>query len=372
MNDIELYIIVGLSVVAAVQMFYWAFFMFRVRRKEQRSEEQSPVSVIVCAKNEAHNLATLVPQLFAQEYPKYRVIVVDDCSTDDTAMVLAEMHAKFPELYITSIPNDKKFKHGKKLAVTVGLKAAQTEHVIFIDADCLPASTHWLSEMMSHYVDGKQIVIGYGRYASRRGLLNYVIRYEAFWNAVQYFGFARAMRPFMGVGRNLSYTKTAYEQSSKFRNNIRILSGDDDMFVSEVGTRANTAICFRADGQTVSHPQRTWLDWAMQKTRHYSTATHYPLSVSAILVAEQLTRQIFVWCAIVAIIFAPGNVVWIVAASLLAAREIELYISLALAARNMSESKLWIGALLMDIFLPWIELFGWIIGNAHKPSTRWK
>lgn len=372
MNNIEIYIIVALSVVAAVQFFYWAFFMFRVRRREERTDNQPPVSVIVCAKNEARNLSALVPQLYAQEYPDFRIIVVDDCSVDDTAMVLAELHSRYPELYITTIPGDKKFTHGKKLAVTVGLKAARTEHVVFIDADCLPSSTHWLSEMMSHYTAGREIVIGYGRYAAGRGLLNFVIRYEAFWNAVQYFGFARAWRPFMGVGRNLSYTKSAYEQSSKFRNNIRILSGDDDMFVSEVGTRRNTAVCYRPEGQTVSHPKRTWLDWSIQKTRHYSTASYYPRPISAVLVAEQVTRQLFVWGSIAATVWAPGGVVWIVALSLFVAREIEMYIALALASRNMGERRLWPFAIVMDVLLPWVELAVWIVGTANKPTTRWK
>ena len=159
--------------------------------------------------------------------------MVDDCSTDDTLMKLAEARERYPQLYYTSIPIDNHFKHGKKLAVTVGIKAARYDHLVMTDADCVPASTHWLEAIAQSFTEGKQLVIGYGKYRPTHGLLNYIIRYEAFWNAVQYFGFALSFRPFMGVGRNMSYTRSLYDNGSKYRCNIKILSGDDDLFIAE-------------------------------------------------------------------------------------------------------------------------------------------
>ena len=144
--------------------------MFRVRRRPRNLSCQLPdVSVIICARNEEDNLQRLIPALLAQKYAsRKQIVIVDDCSTDNTPMVLAEAREKNPnEVYTTTIPGDSKFKHGKKLAISIGIKAAKYDHYVFIDADCVPATEHWLTTMMEAYgTEGKELVLGYGRYGT--------------------------------------------------------------------------------------------------------------------------------------------------------------------------------------------------------------
>lgn len=306
-----------------------------------------------------------------QRYRDFEVIVVNDASEDDSLMVLAQLKTEFPQLYYTSIPIDRKFSHGKKLAITVGIKAAKHEHLVFIDADCAPVSDKWLSEIASKYGDKKHLVIGYGKYAKRRGFLNFFIRYETFFNAVQYFGYAVALRPFMGVGRNLSYTKTLYDTSSKFRNNLKILSGDDDMFVSEVGTRANTAICFSPAAHTISEPKTTWGDWMEQKARHLTTAPLYPKSIKLMLGLEVFTRQLLFLMSLF-MLLTCSEIVQIVVTSALLFRMIVIYSSLYIASRRMGEKKLWAMTLFMDVIVPWIQAIIWLRNLISKRTDIWK
>ena len=380
MNTVEEISVCVLLVAFVLQMVYWLFIMTRIRRgPRDLSSALKPVSVIICGRNEAENLMQLVPALLEQKYAaEKQIIIVDDCSTDDTPLTIARMRAAYPEIYTTTIPGDAKFKHGKKLAISVGIKAAKFEHMIFIDADCVPASSNWLTSVMEHYADGrKRLVIGYGRYAKHSGLLNLLIRYETFWNAIQYLGFAVAFKPFMGVGRNLSYTKSLYDESSKFRNNLHLLSGDDDMFVSEMGTRANTAINFIREGQTISEPESTWMGYSAQKSRHLTTASLYPKRVKAMLGMEQVSRAAY-WVALAAvfgILCAQGlpmsPIMWI-ACGALAVRTITMYIILGLSARNMGESKMWLLALPFDIIIPLMELSAWATGSLTQKSYKWK
>lgn len=342
------------------------------RRSPQYSTiRNTPLSVVICAKNEARNLEKVVPAIFAQNYPNFQVVVVDDCSTDDTPMVLAQLKEKYPELYTTTIPTDSKFLHGKKLAITVGIKAAKREHMVFTDADCLPASEMWLNEIACSYMNGASLVIGYGRYAKASGLLNFYIRYETFWNAVQYFGFARRFRPFMGVGRNMSYTKTLYNQSTKFRNTYMLASGDDDLFISEKGTCANTNIYYSPLSHTVSEPKRTWHDWIAQKARHLTTSHLYPASVKSILIAETICRQLFYIGAVLLLIFGNEPML-ITVASIIAVREVIMYISLGLSQKHMGEKGLWPFAIVMDILVPWIQATAGIASTLTKSRNTWK
>ena len=372
MESVELYAVVAFGVVAILQIFYQSFFMLRMRGRKEFSDKRPPLSIVVCARNEGGNISRLIDSLMQQKYPEFQVVVVDDCSTDDTLMQLAEAHQRYPQLYYTSIPIDNHFKHGKKLAVTVGIKAAKYQHLVMTDADCVPSSDRWLESIAQAYTEGKQLVIGYGKYRKIGGLLNYIIRYEAFWNAVQYFGFAVAFRPFMGVGRNMSYKRELYDASSKYRCNIKVLSGDDDLFISEMGTRANTSIVFSADSQTVSEPKHTWSQWVAQKARHLQTASYYPKSVSSILMLEQITRQLTIWGGVVLLICMPNVIILSSVASALFVREVLIYISLYRAQKLMGERGLWGAAIIMDTLLPWIQLLAWICGQSTKKNTKWR
>ena len=382
MSTNELILLATLAVLGAAlvcQLVYWGVFMFRVRRKPRYLASGLPgVSVIVCAKNEEANLKRLVPALLSQKYAaEKQIVVVDDCSTDDTPMTLAQMRAQYPELYTTTIENDSKFKHGKKLALTVGIKAAKFEHMVFIDADCMPASDNWLTSIVECYSEnGKEMVLGYGRYAKHPGLLNLYIRYETFWNAVQYMGIARAFRPFMGVGRNLSYTKTLFNRSSKFRNNLSLLSGDDDLFVSEMGTKKNTVNCFIAPSHTVSEPKTSWLQYSAQKSRHMTTSSLYPMSIKALLFWQEASRALY-WLALVAALLMallwqqPEQLLWGLLAAFLV-RTILIYISMGMSAKNMGESKMWLLALPMDICVPLVQCAAWITGVMTQSRNTWK
>lgn len=374
----EIIVVSTMGFALAWQLFYWAFFMFRIRKRPRDlASALPPVSVVVCARNEDENLKKLIPALVGQKYAaEKQIVIVDDCSTDDTPLILAQLRAKYPEVYTTTIPGDAKFKHGKKLALNVGIKAAKFGHIVFTDADCLPASDNWLTLMMEGYAtEGKEMVLGYGRYAKRPGLLNLLLRYEAFWNAVQYFGMARALKPFMGVGRNLSYTKGLFDRSSKFREHLYILSGDDDLFVSEMGTRANTEVVYEAPAHTVTEPRRTWLSYSAQKSRHLTTASLYPAAVKFWLGVEVASRLLF-WLSVVAAVVLGA--LWGADALLLAAgaallvRAVVMYVAMGLAARAMGESKMWLLALPMDIVIPCMQSLAWLTGVVTQSRNTWK
>lgn len=377
-SPFELSVLIALGVSTVWQLFYWAFFMLRVRRRRPAPEPDKypDLSIVVCARNEEDNLTRLVEALVAQEYPaKKQIVLVDDCSTDDTPMVMARLREKYPEVYTTTLPVDPKFKHGKKLALTVGIRAAQYETMLFTDADCVPATNDWLRTVARAYKPGTEMVLGYGRYKREGGLLNLLIRFETFWNAVQYMGFARALRPFMGVGRNLSYTRQLFERSSKFRNNINVLSGDDDMMVSEMGRRSNTQILYEFAGQTESEAKRTWRTYSAQKSRHLTTANLYPWSVKFFLVSELLTR--FVWWLSLAVCLVLWHVsqwpFWLwVSVGCAASRVVLMHVALGVSAAAMKEGAKWLLALPLDLLIPMMQFLAWLTGVATRSRNTWK
>ena len=237
-----------------------------------------PVSVIICARNEAEHLQRFLPSVLNQFYPEFEVIVVNDGSTDQTAEVLSGFKKQFSHLYITGIEQHRDYQQGKKLAQTIGIKAAHHDQLLFTDADCEPVNPNWIRHMQSNFLSQTQIVLGYGKYISEPGLLNKWIRTDTVYISMQYLGMALTKRSYMGVGRNMAYRRSLFFEKKGFASHLNLSSGDDDLFVNENSDHYNTVIEIHPESFTQSDPQKTLKQWFRQKKRHLTTSSRYKKS----------------------------------------------------------------------------------------------
>ncbi len=293
-NTLIFYIFCG---AAFFQLFYFLFFYLRLanyKPKENKAVNYPPVSVIICARNEDTNLKKNLPQILAQDYPAFEVIVVDDNSEDGTTEYLFFLSQKEPRLKRTKTGNSNRMMAGKKFPLTLGLKAAANDLVLLTDADCYPATNQWLKNMVAGYLNNeKSIVLGYGAYEKQPGRLNRRIRYETVVSAINYLSFALAKFPYMGVGRNLSYKKEMFFNTNGFFDHRELPSGDDDLFINKVATKYNTAIEIMPESFTYSEPKETREDWIEQKTRHLSTARFYKGKHKLLLGIQPISHILF-------------------------------------------------------------------------------
>ena len=365
------YILLGIfSLFFIIQVFYYLrFFIFPFSKYvPTENNEELPVSVIICARNEAKNLNENLPAILNQQYNNYEVIVVNDCSEDDTDFVVAALMKEHKHLRTTSIHPDRKFTHGKKLAITVGIKSATNEHLVFIDADCKPVSSNWLKHMQSNF-KGKEIVLGYGGYEHKKGLLNRYLRYDATFIALQYLGFALVGKPYMGIGRNLAYTKELFFKNKGFASHYGLLSGDDDLFVNETATKENVSIELRPDSFTRSVPKQRWGEWFAQKIRHFSTAGRYKKSDIFRLGMEPLSRfgfyVLFVLCLLTTVEFY-------VPLALVLARLILQLITSRIIKRKLNDNKLFLLLPIFDIVSLIINFVIYLISLFRAKKLQWK
>ena len=267
------------TVITVIQLLYYLYFFRRVafyRKKDKEKSQQHPISIIVCARDEAANLGHNLPGVLVQTYPTtHEVIVVNDNSVDETKYLLEGLKKTFKHLQPVNLDYEAKLIPGKKYPLSIGIKEAKYEVVLLTDADCMPATEFWVQKMQDGYAEGIEIVLGYGSYNKKPGLLNKLIRFETFHTALQYLSYALAGTPYMGVGRNLSYKKTVFFRHKGFSAHNHVASGDDDLFINNAATRKNTKINIDPDTFTLSTPAASWRQWFKQKSRHYSTGKFY-------------------------------------------------------------------------------------------------
>ncbi|UKN01390.1 glycosyltransferase [Paracrocinitomix mangrovi] len=246
-----------------------------IHKPAEKPVNHPGVSIIICSRNEEENLYKNLPKILNQDYPKFEVIVVIDQTVDDSKHIINAYSKEFPQLRYIEMERNQHRKFGKKIPLTVGIKGAKYEHVLLTDADCFPATDQWIKLMMSNYTEEKDIVIGYGPYERKKGLLNKFIRFDTTQIAATYLGFAKNRRPYMAVGRNMSYKVEKWREVDGFKSHYHVQSGDDDLFMQDAAKRKNTAIEIDKKSWVYSHPKTSWKDWVAQKQRHYTTASKY-------------------------------------------------------------------------------------------------
>lgn len=289
-------------------VYYWGFFSKLAFYKKQppATTEQPPVSVVIAARNEYHHLRKNLPAILKQDYPDFEVVVVNHASDDETADYLKELQNRYSHLKVITIERDLNFFHGKKFPLSIGIKSAKNEILLLTDADCRPASPFWISRMASNYNDQTEVVIGYGPYRKEKGFLNRLIRYDTFTVALQYLSFSLAGKPYMGVGRNLSYRKSLFLKNKGFIVHYNVASGDDDLFINEVAHKENTRTELDAESFVYSEPKHLFGEWRRQKRRHLSTGKQYKQRFKFLLGIFALSAVAFYASLILLPVFATG------------------------------------------------------------------
>lgn len=366
MITLLLYVFIAIT---AIQIIYFLLFSAFAFAKHKRSKQYDiPVSVLICAKNEAENLKQLLPELLQQSYKDFEIVLINDASSDETLDVMEQFRKENSNIKIVNVENNEAFWGNKKYALTLGIKAATNDFLVFTDADCIPASKHWLTEIAQRFSSKKKIIIGYGAYAKKKySFLNLLIRFETLMAAIQSFSYAKMGIPYTAVGRNLAYHRDEFYKVSGFINHMKIRSGDDDLFIKDAASSTNTAICFSKDSFTISQAKTSFGTWFQQKRRHVSTSSHYKF-IHKFLLGTFYTTQFLFWIIAIALLC---TVVWQYALLVIAARMIIQYIVLGLSASKLKEQDTLYLVPILEIFLIIIH-FGIFIANMTSKPAHWK
>ena len=334
---------------------------------------QPPISVIISARNEAENLKQFLPAILGQAYPDFEVVVVNDCSTDSSYLVLEDLSRIYPHLKLVTVTEHRRFKTGKKFALTMGIKAAKNEHLIFTDADCEPSSPNWVAHMASNFGGDTEIVLGYSPYLKTGGFVNAFVRFETLKTGISYLSSALGGNAYMGVGRNLAYTKSLFFGSKGFAKHLHVLSGDDDLFVNANATPQNTAIEIHPDAFTFSESKNSFLSYFRQKRRHMGVGKFYKAKHRRMLSLDAIAGLLF-YAALGGCIalfrwfneyqlFALGGVYLL--------RLLTQTIIYYHAAKKLSGTKLlWFLPFFDLLYYIYVTVFG-LVGTFIK-TTKWK
>lgn len=361
-------LVLSLGVVClVVHVTYWGVLAAGFRRAGREPEPPEapllPVSVVVAARDEAERLPALLDALARQTHPAYEVIVVDDASTDATPALVRTRQRTYGNLRLVRVEHPATPR--KKHALTQGIAAARYDLLAFTDADCTPPPD-WLRILARRHAasPAETVCVGYSPFRRAPGLLNRLVRYETFVTGFLTAAAIGLGRPYMAVGRNLSYSRPLFDTLGGFAHSRQAMSGDDDLFVQEVVRQKAATVCAVVDPQTFvpSTPPATWRRWIRQKLRHLSASRFYAPGPQGHLAVFHATG--------VALWAAPLVAGW-AGLGLLAVRLAVQGAVLSRAAATLHERDLLPLQPILDLLYTAYTLFVAPLGILHTPK-RWR
>lgn len=381
----EIYGVGAFALIWIIEMVYQFYLFdrpFRFCRKSEKgkisySAERPPLSVIVYAQNDAEDLIQFLPRILNQDYPQFEVIVVNDDSTDDSKDILTTLQAQYDNLYHTYVPEGSRNLSHKKLALTLGIKAARYDIVVFTNANCCPADSLWLASLARNFVPGTDIVLGYTSMQSKEKTphdFGYYT-YDKLLFTLRYLSFALIGRPYMGESSNLAYRKELFFKNKGFSKHLHLHYGDDDLFINEIATRENTRVELSPSSQMTAVYHDNHGAWKELKLQYDFTSKYLHTAAKAVFGMSKVFDYAFNILFILLLAWGILNNWLLAIIALLPA--VSIFVIKAVVYRRAAKifrAPRYTFALPLFSFLqPWVNLYFNIIGSAsRKKNFTWR
>jgi cellulose synthase/poly-beta-1,6-N-acetylglucosamine synthase-like glycosyltransferase len=357
------------SLAVAYQIFHILYFHVRIAlwKHQPLDEAIVPCSVVICVRNEEKHLMELIPQLMEQDHPDFELVVVNDNSWDDSKDILKALQIQYPRIHVIELDEEKQLMQGKKFALTLGIKGAKKDIIVLTDADCRPSSNSWLRSISGPLAEERsELVLGFSPYGYSPGLLNALIRFDAYFIGLNYLGMAAAGNAYMGVGRNMAYSKSLFFDVGGFKSHYHIASGDDDLFVQEAAPRAKCTIQFAPESQAVSAPKTDFSSWFKQKKRHLTTSGHYRFIHKFFLAMWPLSFTLMWACGVLLMVLHNA---FLIAGIMLLLRYLIQLVTFKVSMDKMGQSSLFWASPVLEALLWITNPIIWLSNLVSKPKT---
>lgn len=318
----EIFILGGfLFLFWIIQIVYYLVIYNRPYRYEKKREkihslelERPSVSVIIASKNEAENIAVNLPLILEQKYENFEVIVVNMGSTDETDTQLKLLGNKYSNLYHTYVPDEAEIINEKKLALTLGIKAAKNDILLFTEAYCKPATNLWIEQFAYEFEKGNDIVLGFCKLnIDKKVFRRRYILYDNLIFSLKYLSMAIFKKPFMGINRNLAYKRDLFFKEKGFSSVLSAENGEDDLYINKISKGRKVGVVVSPDSMTESDVVEKFSVWKNLKSKYLYTKKQYEGSSSFIFGFESFSKYLFYLLAVAAVVYGISSNLYVVA-----------------------------------------------------------
>ena len=352
-----------------IELFYYIFYIRSLRKEKKKKpiSNTEALSIIICTKNESSYLEENLPLFLEQDYTDYEVIVVNDGSIDDTEPVIAKFQLKYPQLRMTKIPIDEKFHHNKKLAITIGIKAAKNENLIFTSIRNKPSGNIWLKTIVKSWDKG--VVMGYANFENKKGFLHNFLKFDILLKNIKGSSFALSGNPYSGNGNNLGYKKSDFFKNKGFAKHSHFEAGYDHLMVQQLGKLSGNSVCNHPNAKINLCSENKSEQWREINQQYYKCRKYFSIKTKLVIDLEALSKTIF-YTIFIYTLFFTDLYIFIAFAFLL--RTIFIISFTKICTSHLKEENLFLSSCIYDIFVLFSRIYFLCTNFIFSKRNQWK
>jgi hypothetical protein len=224
------------------------------------------VSIVLAPHDQVESLNRTLPSLLHQDYPAdYQVVVVGEDSEREGLDVVKRIQYELQQapsqasLYLTAIQDSSRFMSRKKLAITLGVKAAKYDWVILMEANCMPDTDQWLKKMAEKIGHDKgQLTLGYCHYDAATSSFK---RFERIQTAHYLMREDTTSTAYRTNGTCVMFNKETFLHGEGYQGNLNLIRGEYDFLVNKFAERYNTQLVLDPEAWLVEEApdKKEWL-----------------------------------------------------------------------------------------------------------------
>lgn len=244
---------------------------------------QTPISVIIPARNEAVHIETCLRAILAQQYPPHllEIIVVDDHSTDNTADIVQNLAQQHPQIKLLQLkaflPDANVVNAYKKKAIETAIGMSSHELIVTTDADCF-AQAQWLPTLAAFYEQYKpQLIAAPVCFTHEQSFFERFQTLDFMGMMVSTGASVHWQLANMCNGANLAYTRKAFDAVNGFAGIDHLASGDDMLLMAKINKQFPGKLRFLKNHRATvfTYAQPTVADFVQQRIRWASKTGQY-------------------------------------------------------------------------------------------------
>ncbi len=349
---VELVLLCAFALMFFIQLFYqWLMAIFILSAKKKAVHDEIPsISVIVPSRNYEENLRELIPALLEQDYPDFEVVVVDDCSLDGTEWYLSELKFQSGRLKTSHIIQETDFPNA--LAITIGIRAATKDWVIFLNPLCRVPGKDWLKSFADELHPGTEAAFGFVKYSNRNGSMQKFVRYENFDSFILY-GSARYLGLPMPVSdMNIGYKREQFLKRRGFAAVLDSPFSENELYLNKISGRRNSVYLLNQSAAVTYTGETDWYDGMNFKKKQLLLKRKFTFGQSVFLWINTISRIVFDLTMIALLILSPWRI-WVAAIWMF--KIIHELVWGIIAMKRLGERKLFPGLVLFRSLIPLVN-----------------
>lgn len=320
------------------------------------------LSVVVFVTDRGNSLDDMIREFTAQRTTfRYEIIVICNASARETAQI-AERFENLKGVRFTFIPPESRNLSRRKLAFTVGIKAAEGEAVLLTGSNVVPSSAGWFQLMGEPILENgdTNLVIGTSRFdfSAMKGMVKWYRSFLWVTDKCQSLASSLAGNAYRGDWENMAIRRSFFFENKGYAHTIHIETGDDDLFIcqSNCGDSVATVLA------PAAMPEAEWGEWTARIWKEQRIAYDFtrrwlpkkPFLIKGSVSLCNWLLLIVLVAASLAPLFAPAFS-WLtamVAALMWISFQIIQIIFYRRAAARLMQPRLWLSVPLFTLWRP--------------------